>query len=318
MITFTLNNYLLLAMLEYASQTDWDVERRPVLCGVLVECSPVGLRLCATDTHTLGWLNLTLAAGHGFELNSPEPLSIVLPVKELKPVLADRKHPAVRFTIDGLRITAENAAGLQLTVDGFPGEEFPNYHHVVPTEPPQPLGWFALDGRLLAKFLNFAKTMKEDPIFDFTLHRNEGPISVRLRSLAYDSGTSFFGIVMPYKSDGPVSIPKWLVPPVSEPERIIRLHNVEGEDLFTGTDDDGLVWSQFVVDTMAEEAPGTCAICSATLQTGWHCIDGGEEICDTHVTLLEDEDDEDVSDELSQSDMPPIPIAEDLPVAIPA
>jgi hypothetical protein len=43
------------------------------------------------------------------------------------------------------------------------------------------------------------------------------------------------------------------------------------------------VWVEFDVDAFADQEPGTCSICGATLETGWMCLDGGEEVCREHV-----------------------------------
>jgi len=65
---------------------------------------------------------------------------------------------------------------------------------------------------------------------------------------------------------------------------IIRLHNVEGIARKSGTDDHGNAWIEFEVDAFAEQEPGECSICGAELESGWLCLDGGDEVCDEHVT----------------------------------
>lgn len=69
-------------------------------------------------------------------------------------------------------------------------------------------------------------------------------------------------------------------------EQII-LHNIEGFVRKSGTDELGNQWIEFEVDYLAEQEPGECSICGAELESGWLCLDGGEEVCDEHVTLME-------------------------------
>lgn len=65
----------------------------------------------------------------------------------------------------------------------------------------------------------------------------------------------------------------------------ITLTNVEGISRISGTDEHGNQWITFEVDHFAEQLPGQCAICDAELEAGWLCLDGGEEVCDHHVSL---------------------------------
>ncbi|GEM_PF-4918403 len=69
----------------------------------------------------------------------------------------------------------------------------------------------------------------------------------------------------------------------------IILSNIEGISRKSGTDEHGNTWTEFEVDYLAEQEPGECSICSATeLESGWLCLDGGEEVCDEHVVFAED------------------------------
>jgi len=87
---------------------------------------------------------------------------------------------------------------------------------------------------------------------------------------------------------------------------------------FTGTDDDGCVWTRFVVDALAEQAPGICAICGTELQSGWTNLDnGGEEVCDEHIVFAESQE-EDASGEFAQSEIAPVHTTGEMPIAIPA
>ena len=63
----------------------------------------------------------------------------------------------------------------------------------------------------------------------------------------------------------------------------IRLHDVDGFAVKSGTDQHGRQWSQFTVDPFAEQEPGECTICGAELHEGWMCLDGGDEVCSEHV-----------------------------------
>lgn len=54
-----------------------------------------------------------------------------------------------------------------------------------------------------------------------------------------------------------------------------------------GIDQHGNMWTEFIVDAFAEQLPGECAECGAELESGWMCLDGGDEVCDSHVTLIE-------------------------------
>ena len=55
-------------------------------------------------------------------------------------------------------------------------------------------------------------------------------------------------------------------------EKVI-LSNVEGFTRKYGTDQHGARWIEFEVDYLAEQTPGTCAICGVTLESGWLCLD---------------------------------------------
>ena len=74
---------------------------------------------------------------------------------------------------------------------------------------------------------------------------------------------------------------------LSELECVI-LHDVEDLGRKTGTDEQGNLWIEFEVDYFAQQLPGECSICNAELKTGWLCLDGGEEVCESHVIFKED------------------------------
>ena len=64
----------------------------------------------------------------------------------------------------------------------------------------------------------------------------------------------------------------------------VKLTNIEGIARKSGIDDDGCEWIEFDTDYFAEQEPGVCAICGATIESGWMCLDGGDEVCSEHVT----------------------------------
>lgn len=74
---------------------------------------------------------------------------------------------------------------------------------------------------------------------------------------------------------------------VVESEKIV-LRDIEGFAVLSGTDQDGLTWTQFEVDEFAEQEPGECDICGKELWSGWVCLDGGDEVCDCHVSFADD------------------------------
>ena len=66
-------------------------------------------------------------------------------------------------------------------------------------------------------------------------------------------------------------------------EEQIHLVDVEGFARKSGTDEHGCKWIEFEVDYMAEQEAGECCICGARLEAGWLCLDGGDEVCSSHV-----------------------------------
>jgi hypothetical protein len=64
----------------------------------------------------------------------------------------------------------------------------------------------------------------------------------------------------------------------------IQLHDVDGTARLSGEDKDGCMWTQFEVDYFAEQEAGECSICGKEIESGWMCLDGGDEVCDEHVT----------------------------------
>jgi len=66
----------------------------------------------------------------------------------------------------------------------------------------------------------------------------------------------------------------------------IALRDIEGFARLSGTDEDGATWTQFVVNPsgVGLEETGECTICGTELEDGWMCLDGGDEVCNEHVT----------------------------------
>ena len=63
----------------------------------------------------------------------------------------------------------------------------------------------------------------------------------------------------------------------------IRLTNITGICRFSGTCQDDCTWTQFEVNSQAEQEPGECCICGKTTESGWLCMDGGDEACEDCV-----------------------------------
>jgi hypothetical protein len=64
---------------------------------------------------------------------------------------------------------------------------------------------------------------------------------------------------------------------------VIILQNIEGVSRKSGIDQHGCQWVEFTVDYLAEQEDGECSICGKTINSGWLCLDGGDECCDEHV-----------------------------------
>ena len=57
-----------------------------------------------------------------------------------------------------------------------------------------------------------------------------------------------------------------------------------------GQDELDLSWIEFETDWFAGESPANCSICGEEITAGWLCLDGGEEVCASHVNLIENKD----------------------------
>lgn len=67
----------------------------------------------------------------------------------------------------------------------------------------------------------------------------------------------------------------------------IHLWKVKGTARKSGKDFNNNQWTEFEVDSLAEQLPGKCCICGTELEKGWLCLDGGDEVCTEHVEAHE-------------------------------
>lgn len=67
----------------------------------------------------------------------------------------------------------------------------------------------------------------------------------------------------------------------------IFLHDISGFARKSGIDFQGNQWIEFEVDWFAEQETGVCEICGAELEFGWLCLDGGGEVCDSHIVFTQ-------------------------------
>ncbi len=68
----------------------------------------------------------------------------------------------------------------------------------------------------------------------------------------------------------------------------IILRSITGISRLQGICQNNCSWIQFETDYLAEQIAGECSICNAEIENGWLCLDGGEEVCDRHVSFEED------------------------------
>lgn len=276
--TITLHGYVLEAMLYFAADPRNSIVHS-VLADVLCEVTPEPVRLVATDTHVLGVLHLTAMSGYGLDIACDEPTALVLPVREFATLLKDRRYPTITLTIEGLQVTVRNSSGITAIVQGRPAEEYPTYSRVIPTDSARPLAGYAVDAGLMSKIAAFCKGLKIEPQIALGFTHQYGPMRFRIRHLS-----SFLGVLMPMGIELTADLPDWYPVPVEEP-RVIHLQSIDGQATLTGIDDHGGVWTSFTVDPLAGQEPGTCAICGEAMLTGWQCLEGGEEVCNAHVTV---------------------------------
>jgi hypothetical protein len=67
----------------------------------------------------------------------------------------------------------------------------------------------------------------------------------------------------------------------------IKLFDVGGISRLSGNDNHGCIWTQFEVDYYGQQEPGECVLCGNIIPfTGWLCMDGGDEVCEYHVRIM--------------------------------
>ena len=54
----------------------------------------------------------------------------------------------------------------------------------------------------------------------------------------------------------------------------------------SGIDKEGNHYIDFEVDYFAEQQTGECSICGEELESGFICLDGGEEFCGSHIIFV--------------------------------
>lgn len=65
----------------------------------------------------------------------------------------------------------------------------------------------------------------------------------------------------------------------------VYLSRIEGFARKSGTDPSGNKWIEWDTDG-SECSHDYCEICHAFLESGWVCLDGGEVVCDLHVSFV--------------------------------
>ena len=56
----------------------------------------------------------------------------------------------------------------------------------------------------------------------------------------------------------------------------------------SATDELGNEFIEFEADTFADQSAGECSNCGAEIESGWLCLDGGDEYCDDCVDVTEE------------------------------
>ena len=206
---------------------------------------------------------------------------------------------------------------------------------MMPDCPAAMLNGLSVDAALLMRFVTFAKALGLEPNLSIGFHGEDQPFTVRIKNLSAFYGMLMPAEVTHSVEAPPIwwtqqnkthvvteadcskssiNIPQTLpllksvvpivpiddvsdkCPAIAKKVHSIHLHHLEGETTFSGTDDKGLVWSQFIISELSDEVPAICAICRQEINTGWHCIDNGDEICNCHVTIPIDPDNDEPID----------------------
>ncbi len=176
------------------------VDVRYYLLGVHVRADPRGIILEATDGHALARLRVSPAA-------VSTPVSIILPLEGLKPVIAGGKKTlddVLTVTVDGAAVTiVDRTVTHALTpVDG----KFPDTDHVTRKAIAAPVEMAQFNPALLERLHACIKTASgADNAIPCYSQRGQQPSIVTCDALP-----EFIGLVMPWRADE-TAVPAWAV-----------------------------------------------------------------------------------------------------------
>ena len=177
------------------------VDVRYHLLGVHVRADQRGIILEATDGHALARLRVSPAA-------VSTPVSIILPLEALKPVIAGGK----RTLDDILTVTVDTSANRVTIVDGTVTHtltpvdgKFPDTDHVTRKALAAPVEKAQFNPALLERLHACIKTASgADNVIPCYSQRGQQPCIVTASELP-----EFFGLVMPWRADEAV-VPAWV------------------------------------------------------------------------------------------------------------
>jgi hypothetical protein len=66
--------------------------------------------------------------------------------------------------------------------------------------------------------------------------------------------------------------------------KALHLTDIQGFMRLSGVDEYGNHYIQFEVDYMAEQEIGECSLCGEKMDSGWLCLDGGDEYCNQCIS----------------------------------
>tara|TARA_R110000823_G_scaffold202577_1_gene333549 strand:+ start:1545 stop:2129 length:585 start_codon:yes stop_codon:yes gene_type:complete len=162
-------------------------DQRLTLHGVLVEASPAGIRLAATDGHAL---LVVRAAGEP----DTDTWTGIIPVDVVKAALAWKGNKSLPIILipgePECRLTRATGEALVFVPVAGP---FPDYRKVVPKEPDGKLSYF--DSDLLVRFKRAAEDLGSDKGLFGLLPGGDGS------GLVYITG-DVVGVIMPTRSGG--------------------------------------------------------------------------------------------------------------------
>ena len=162
-------------------------DQRLTLHGVLVEASPAGIRLAATDGHAL---LMARAAGEP----DTDTWTGIIPVDVVKAALAWKGNKSLPIILipgePECRLTRATGEALVFVPVAGP---FPDYRKVVPKEPDGKLSYF--DSDLLVRFKRAAEDLGSDKGLFGLLPGGDGS------GLVYITG-DVVGVIMPTRSGG--------------------------------------------------------------------------------------------------------------------